>query len=57
MAGRAFRDEMPPSMLELLKTYAGRDPRTAEGDRAASAPADLRDRGAVFADVGRVQEI
>jgi hypothetical protein len=26
VAGRAFRDEMPPSMLELLRTYAGRDP-------------------------------
>jgi hypothetical protein len=26
VAGRAFRDEVPPSMLELLKTYAARDP-------------------------------
>jgi hypothetical protein len=26
VAGRAFRDEVPRSMLELLQTYAGRDP-------------------------------
>src|ERR1700733_13182392 len=26
VAGRAFRDEAPRSMLELLQTYAGRDP-------------------------------
>ena len=26
VAGRAFRDEVPGSMLELLQTYAGRDP-------------------------------
>ena len=26
VAGRAFRDEMPRSMLELLRTYAARDP-------------------------------
>jgi hypothetical protein len=26
VAGRAFRDEVPASMLELPKTYAGRDP-------------------------------
>jgi hypothetical protein len=26
VAGRAFRDEVPRSMLELLKAYAARDP-------------------------------
>jgi hypothetical protein len=26
VAGRAFRDEVPRSMLELLRTYAARDP-------------------------------
>jgi hypothetical protein len=26
VASRAFRDEVPGSMLELLQTYAGRDP-------------------------------
>jgi hypothetical protein len=26
VAGRAFRDEVPRSMLELLQTYAARDP-------------------------------
>jgi|ERR1700722_4092844 hypothetical protein len=26
VAGRAFGDEVPRSMLELLQTYAGRDP-------------------------------
>jgi hypothetical protein len=26
VAGRAFRDQMPRSMLELLQTYAVRDP-------------------------------
>jgi hypothetical protein len=53
VAGRAFRDEVPRSMLQLLQTYAARDPERS----AARAPADVSDSGAVFADVGRVQEI
>jgi hypothetical protein len=33
VAGRAFRDEVPRSMLELLQTYAGRDPNVRKRSR------------------------
>jgi hypothetical protein len=56
VARRAFKDKIPASMLALLQAHAARD-REAERHRSSGPRPDVRDRSAMFDEMGQLQEI